>query len=225
MVVAEILKVLHRVLSVGVDNMRVSDSLDFVRRMKIGRVGHVKQTTQDGGASFQELQNVVQKFSAVRHHSVVIRLNIVVVRVIIGIARRRLQVREKAENAIEAGVGEHQRVVSLQENPKNVDDDARDVQLFGRQRAEERSPAGSDFGAMRLDNHHATSDDLILNVAVALLHVEDVLERLQERFIEVEVRKFRLLHQESRDNVVNVFNSTLRNLAILVTSRLLKISV
>lgn len=46
---------------------------------------------------------------------------------------------------------------------------------------------------MRFDNHHATRDYLVLHVAVAVLHVENVLERLQERFIEVEVGELRLL--------------------------------
>lgn len=71
-------------------------------------------------------------------------------------------------------------------------------------------------------NHHATRDDLIVNVAVTVLHVENILERLQEGFIKVKVWQFRLLDEQCCNDVMNVFDCTFRYLTVFVASRLLK---
>lgn len=62
---------------------------------------------------------------------------------------------------------------------------------------------------MSLDNHHAASDYLVLHVAVAVLHVEDVLERLQKRLVEVKVWQLRLLNEERRDDLLDVLDGAL----------------
>ena len=54
------------------------------------------------------------------------------------------------------------------------------------ERPKERAPAGVDFGRVGLHEIADGSDDLVLHVDIGELETDEVLERLEEGFIEVE---------------------------------------
>ena len=63
-------------------------------------------------------------------------------------------------------------------------------------------------------------NDLILYVAVAEFQTQKVLERLAQRLVEVETRKFRVRRQHARDGVMNAVDGFLGHLSVAMTRRL-----
>lgn len=59
-----------------------------------------------------------------------------------------------------------------------------------------------------------------MDVAVAELETEEILERLEQRLVEMKVRQFDLFVQKRRHGIVNALDSLFRNSTIFVTRSL-----